>query len=382
VKAINKFFLILSLVLILFNSNLHSVLIKAYQKNNELFFSFYDNNSCKVFIPDLNFEKNYSVCFDLIYLDLFKTNLKKPYLKVEFDLNNKTLKEIIKLKKIQVFNYSIYPKKIKITDKTLIHITTNSEGSLKVLDTYYLLKKGENTIDLTNLLIKNKFYGKLDLTIDLCKNKYCKKFKDYIIVDKSPFNCTIRIIKNFFPNYLTFNFQVFDQKNEIYSPKIVFFDMNLIPIKEENYYKVIFPKFYPAGKFPIKIKIDGRTCKKVINLDYSNYFYALSTPIEKKLNMTKVFIQNPYKKEVNLKLFAKVSNKTYFLTLKPFEIKVLTEKFGPFEIFYKDKKVYSFEPKVVADLYSDVSGYLKLIIFTVLFFIISVNIFVFLFGSK
>jgi len=379
---VKKIFILLLTFIFLFTNLVSPLLLKYKQKESFLIISFYDNKSCNLNIKEINLSLNYSKCFDVLFLDILDLKADKNKIELLFKLGNKTLKKTIEINKTNIFNYSLSPKKLKISDKVIININTNSKGTIKILNNYFLIKEGENKIDITNLLIKKKFLGKLELQIELCKQKYCKNFKDYIIIERSPIFCKIRIIKNLFPKYLTFDFEVFDQEKEKYYPEIIFFDMELLPFKEKDYYKIIFPKFYNTKEFLIKIKVDGKTCKKSIKLDYSNYFYAISDPLEKKLNLTKVFIQNPYNSEEKIILYSKSSNKSYLINLKPLETKVIKEKFGKFEIIYENKTVYSFEPMVIESLYSNFSNYLKSIILALFFFIIVLNIVIFLLSSK
>ena len=321
------------IITILSNNSFSPTVFYIIEKNNTI------PSSCFISVYPLNISLNQ--CFGFFSIENYSEKIK---IFANYYLNNKTFQEQKIIKLPIIFSYKIVPKELILNGNNVIVVKTNFSGFLKIGKDYFLLKPGENKIKIT------KFYpkGELDIEIKLCKGKNCKIFKDFLIIKPSPAYCEIKIIENKFPNYLKFNLTIKDQEFKKYYPKILYFDMDIFPYLVGESYFIKFPIFYPSQNFSIKIIADGRVCEKKVNLNYSNYFYSFSTIFQKEINISEVFLKNPFEGTYNISLKYFKDNKSYILNLTlGKEIIKLKLPFSDYYVIYKNKTIYSFEPKII-----------------------------------
>ena len=343
-----------------------------------IYISFYANASCKLIIPELNKEFNFSKCEGKLKIN--KLGINGSSFSLIFKVENKTIKEKVKIK--NNFKYEILNKQIKLAGKEgNLYIKVNYPGFLIINNEVFPLEVGENKVNLYNLIVKNALIGEIPIKIKLCNQNYCQVFYDKINVESSPVKCIINITENKFPYYLKFNFKVFDQQNLEYNPNIVYFDTPLSVSKENKNLIISFPKFYPSGNFTIRIIVDGLTCEKTIKLNYSKFFYGYFSPIDEKLNKSKLFFINPYKEALNITL--KFDNKSVNLTLIPNEIIAKELPIQKYCLYYEKKKFYCFEPKLIKEnLLKNINSEISKVFLVIISLIVLLNIVIWLWGRE
>jgi len=343
-----------------------------------IYISFYANTSCKLTIPKLNKEFNFSKCEGKLKIN--KLGINSSSLNLIFKIGNKTIKEKVEIK--NNFKYEILNKQIKLAGKEgSLYIKTNYPGFLIIDNEIFPLKIGENKINLYDLIRKNALIGKVPIKVKLCNQNYCRVFYDNINVESSPVKCVINVTENKFPHYLKFNFKVFDQRNLEYKPHIVYFDTTLSVLKENNGFIINFPKFYPSGNFTIKIIADGLTCRKVIRLNYSKFFYGYYSPIDEKLNKSKLFFIDPYKESLNITL--KFDNESVNLTLIPNKIVAKELPIQEYCLYYDRKKFYCFKPQLVKEnLLKNINNEISKVFLVIISVIVLLNIVIWLWGRE
>jgi hypothetical protein len=371
-----SFFILLNLVLNTLNSNL-----AIYTKENSLsltiFYLIYENktipDSCKLEVIPLN--KTAYSCYGSFSIKKLNNN-ETVILKAFYTINNKTKTEEKKIKFNDEIAYVITPKELILTGNNVLTITTQYNGFLKIGSDVFQLNPGTNKINLT------KFYpiGALPITLKLCDGRFCKVFKDFLIIKPSPAYCDVQIVENNFPYYLKFDLIIKDQDGNVYNPKIKYFDSDLLPYLKERFYYIDFPTFYPAGIFDLKIYIDGRLCEKRINLNYSKFFYALADEFQKKVKISEVFLKNPYDRDYNITIIYELNNKTeskkielgnYLINLKL--------PFSNYTIIYENKTIYTFQPQIVEEKkFEKTISYIRKIIFILLLIVVFAFLFIYL----
>ena len=381
-RLFSAIFLILILINLVLN-NLFSNL-KVYTREDSfsltVFYLIFENKTlpsyCKLKISPLN--KTINNCYGFFTINKLNnlSNISSIDLKALYKIKNKTIVEEKKIKFEEKKAYDIIPKELVLTGNNIITIITPYKGFLKIKNEVFQLNPGVNKVKIT------KFYPKgiLPITLELCEERFCKTFKDFLIIKPSPKYCKIEIIKNNFPYYLRFNLVIKDQENKIYKPKVIYFDTKLLPYLKNNNYQIDFPIFYPAGVFDLKIYVDGRLCEKKVELKYDKFFYALSDEFQKKVGVSEVFLKNPYNKRYNITLAYNLNNLTKFenITLSQ-QIIRLKLPFSKYSIIYKNKTIYSFTPQIIKEKkFEKTIEYIRKTIFIMLLIIVFAFLFIYL----
>ncbi|MEO2154552.1 MAG: hypothetical protein ABGW69_01980 [Nanoarchaeota archaeon] len=362
------------------NINLDKYFFYYFSKNNTNYIVFSFNlSNCTITIPQALFIKSLSPCSGLI-----KTNINNLTFYVFGRNNSLFLNESIAFLR---FSYQILTRKLKIGDNTTIEIETNLPGKLifmiKNTRIEIPLHPGLNKVDLSEYFNLYHFYpfGKFPIIISLCKNEYCKEFADYLYFEESPVYCEIKTIENNFPYYLKFKITIKNQKNESHFPLKLKYSSPLYIYDSGSYYVVYFPKFYPSGLFPVYVKADTISCKKFFNLTYKNYFYAYSSPLDKKLNITTVYLENPYKEKVSILL--KYKNETINVSLNANELKKIKTPFVKIKVIYNNETIYTIIPQVIQKNYfENITTNITKVSFAIILFLILFNIIIFLISKE